>query len=231
MQQSLRKRIEQEGGTPVEKLISIKRGEGKIRHLIKTNASRQGLSKFIGKVIIPRRRIWQIRAGKRISIRKKMFPGYMIIQMIPTAEAIHLVHSTPGVLGLLPLQWNLKGHSYLPKEPKKARKAKSWEYDVLRNWKPKRLNSKEEAMIALGEKAVKTKPQTAEVDLKMGDRVLIKSKKSPYDGMKGYVKAVTYTDPTNPKIDVTLTLGIGGVGIPTVVSFHYWEVVELHTKD
>lgn len=146
--------------------------------------------------------------------------------MTPTAEAIHLVHSTPGVLGLLPLQWNLKGYSYLPKEPKKARKAKTWEYDVLRNWKPKRLNNEEEALIALGEKAIKIKPK-AEIDLQMGDRVVIKSKKSGFDGSKGYVKSINHSDPENPTIDITLTI----MGVPTVVTFHYWEVQQVHTKE
>src|SRR5207244_734866 len=41
------------------------------------------------------------RAGKRQSVKRKVFPGYVLIQMVLDEETWHLVRSTTGVTGFV----------------------------------------------------------------------------------------------------------------------------------
>ncbi|GIW65684.1 MAG: transcription termination/antitermination protein NusG [Candidatus Parcubacteria bacterium] len=52
-------------------------------------------------VLVPKEKIWEIRGGKRELIEKKIYPGYVFIDMIVTDDSWYLVRNTPKVLGFI----------------------------------------------------------------------------------------------------------------------------------
>ncbi len=75
--------------------------ENKIKTYIESDLSRENLLDYIGDVLIPKDKIYQIKNGKKISKEKAFFPGYLIIQADLIGEIIHLIKSIPGVVGFL----------------------------------------------------------------------------------------------------------------------------------
>ena len=53
----------------------------------------------IFQVIIPTEDEIEIRDGQRRTVSKKLFPGYVFVQMLMTDDAWHVVRNTPGVTG------------------------------------------------------------------------------------------------------------------------------------
>lgn len=51
--------------------------------------------------LVPKEKVWEVRGGKRELVEKKMFPGYVFIDMIVTDETWYLVRNTPKVTGFL----------------------------------------------------------------------------------------------------------------------------------
>ena len=52
-------------------------------------------------VLVPKEKVWEIRGGKRELVEKKLFPGYVFIDMIVTDETWYFVRNTPKVTGFL----------------------------------------------------------------------------------------------------------------------------------
>lgn len=55
----------------------------------------------IVQVVIPTEEEVEIRDGKRRSVAKKVFPGYILVQMAMDDESWHVVRNTPGVTGFV----------------------------------------------------------------------------------------------------------------------------------
>jgi transcriptional antiterminator NusG len=56
---------------------------------------------LIGQVLVPTERVAEVRGGKKRISERKMFPGYLLIEMEMTDESWHLVRTTPGVTGFI----------------------------------------------------------------------------------------------------------------------------------
>lgn len=52
-------------------------------------------------VEIPKENEVEIRSGQRRTVEKKMFPGYMLVQMIMDHDSWKVVRETPGVTGFV----------------------------------------------------------------------------------------------------------------------------------
>jgi transcriptional antiterminator NusG len=59
------------------------------------------MSKLIRDIRIPMEEVEEIRKGKRIKVQRKIFPGYVMVQMIWTTESWYLVRNTRGVTGFV----------------------------------------------------------------------------------------------------------------------------------
>jgi transcription termination/antitermination protein NusG len=55
----------------------------------------------IFKVLVPTENKIKIKAGKRQIIRDKIFPGYVLVQMIVDDESWYVVRNTPNVTGFI----------------------------------------------------------------------------------------------------------------------------------
>lgn len=76
--------------------------ENKVKDVLTRRAQVEGLWDYdIYEILIPTERELQTRNNKRYEIDRKVFPGYILIQMSLTDEAYKLVKSTSGVTGFV----------------------------------------------------------------------------------------------------------------------------------
>ena len=76
--------------------------ENKVRNNILRQAETMGLREKIGQILIPTEQETRNRAGKKIEMTRKVFPGYVLIEMALDESTWHLVRSTTGVTGFVP---------------------------------------------------------------------------------------------------------------------------------
>ncbi len=55
----------------------------------------------IFEVIVPREKKIRIKDGKRKEVEEKLYPGYVLVQMIVTDESWYVVRNTPNVSGFV----------------------------------------------------------------------------------------------------------------------------------
>jgi len=95
--------------------------ENKVRELLTRRASIERLWDYeIFQVLIPTEQEMTTRNGKRAVIDKKVFPGYILVQMYLTDETFKLVKSTSGVTGFVQ-----SGNKPVPLEDYEVRKIMS----------------------------------------------------------------------------------------------------------
>ena len=56
---------------------------------------------YIFRVVIPEEKVIEEKDGVRKEKVKKMFPGYILVEMVMTDEAWYVVRNTPGVTGFI----------------------------------------------------------------------------------------------------------------------------------
>jgi transcriptional antiterminator NusG len=75
--------------------------EKKIAQQIKESAIKKGLTDQIDEVLVPSEQVIETRRGQKIQVDQKFFPGYILVRMVMTDDAWHLVRNTPKVSGFL----------------------------------------------------------------------------------------------------------------------------------
>jgi transcription termination/antitermination protein NusG len=76
--------------------------ENKVRDVLTRRAQVEGLWGLdIYEILIPTEQEMQTRAGKRHVVDKKVFPGYILVQMHLSDDSYKLVKSTSGVTGFV----------------------------------------------------------------------------------------------------------------------------------
>jgi transcriptional antiterminator NusG len=60
-----------------------------------------GNDAYFGEVLIPTEKVVDLIRGKRRTVERRLFPGYVLLQMVLTDDTWHLVHSIPRVLGFI----------------------------------------------------------------------------------------------------------------------------------
>ena len=55
----------------------------------------------IFQVVVPTEEEVEIKGGKRTTVERKVFPGYILVQMKMDDESWHVVRNTPGVTGFI----------------------------------------------------------------------------------------------------------------------------------
>ena len=71
--------------------------EKSIRNSLLRRIAREGLEAFFGEVIIPTEKVVETKAGKKRVSEQKLFPGYLMVQMILNDETWYLVRDTSGI--------------------------------------------------------------------------------------------------------------------------------------
>ena len=75
--------------------------ENKVKEKLEMRASSMEMEDYIFRVIVPEQKEIEIKDGKQKEKMKKMFPGYILVEMIMTDEAWFIVRNTPGVTGFI----------------------------------------------------------------------------------------------------------------------------------
>lgn len=76
--------------------------ENKVRDVLTRRAQVEGFwDADIFEILIPTEREQATRAGKRVLVDRKVFPGYILVQMNLTDDTFKLVKSTSGVTGFI----------------------------------------------------------------------------------------------------------------------------------
>jgi len=75
--------------------------ENKVRHNLEQRIETMGMKDMIYDVVIPTQEEIEVKEGKRRSIERHVFPGYVLVKMILTEESWYVVRNTPGVTGFV----------------------------------------------------------------------------------------------------------------------------------
>ena len=75
--------------------------ENKVKEKLEMRASTMGMEDYIYRVVVPEQVEVEVKDGVQKEKLKKMFPGYILVEMIMTDEAWFIVRNTPGVTGFI----------------------------------------------------------------------------------------------------------------------------------
>ncbi len=75
--------------------------ENKVRHSIEQRIETMGMQDRIFDVVVPTEEEIEVREGKRRTIERRVFPGYILVQMIMDEDSWYVVRNTPGVTGFV----------------------------------------------------------------------------------------------------------------------------------
>ena len=75
--------------------------ENKVHHSIEQRIETMGMQDMIFDVVVPTEEEIEIKDGKRRTVKKNVFPGYILVQMILTEDSWYVVRNTPGVTGFV----------------------------------------------------------------------------------------------------------------------------------
>ena len=76
--------------------------ESKVKEKLEMRAESMGFQDNIFRIIVPEETVKEtMKDGSIKEKKKKMFPGYILVEMIMTDEAWYIVRNTPGVTGFI----------------------------------------------------------------------------------------------------------------------------------
>ena len=75
--------------------------ENKVRHSIEQRIDTMGMQDKIFDVVVPTEEEIEVRDGKRRTIERRVFPGYILVQMVMDEDSWYVVRNTPGVTGFV----------------------------------------------------------------------------------------------------------------------------------
>jgi len=100
-----------EGGSPAEPprnpnmrwyiIHSYSGFERKVKESLESRVQAFGLENKIGKVLIPTEAVTEVRNGKKYTVERMFYPGYVLVEMDMNDEVWHVVKSTPRVTGFV----------------------------------------------------------------------------------------------------------------------------------
>lgn len=75
--------------------------EKKVRHNLEQRIDTMGMKSMIFDVVIPTQEEIEVKDGKRRTVERHVFPGYVLVNMIMSEESWYVVRNTPGVTGFV----------------------------------------------------------------------------------------------------------------------------------
>lgn len=73
--------------------------EEKVAEALKQRADSLDLADKIFQTLVPKEKQVEVKNGKKRIVNKRIFPGYVFVQMVMTEETWFAVRNTPGVTG------------------------------------------------------------------------------------------------------------------------------------
>ncbi len=75
--------------------------ENKVRHGIEQRIETMNMQDYIFDVVVPTKEEIEIKEGSRKTVEKRVFPGYILVQLVLSEESWYVVRNTPGVTGFV----------------------------------------------------------------------------------------------------------------------------------
>ena len=75
--------------------------ENKVRHNLEQRIETMNMKDRIFDVVVPTEEEMEVREGKRRTVERRVFPGYILVQMIMNEDSWYVVRNTPGVTGFV----------------------------------------------------------------------------------------------------------------------------------
>jgi transcription termination/antitermination protein NusG len=176
-------------------VVKVQSGrEESIKDAIERRVKIEGLEEFYGQIVIPVERVTEMRNGKRVQKERKLYPGYLMVEVEYNDRILYLFRETSGVGDFV------GGSVHRAPPPMKDR-----EIERILHGQQKGAEAKTEEG-----KVVYTKPRFGP-----GDRVKVTD--GTFAGMEGDVKEL---HEAKGSVSVELTI----FGRPVQVEFEYWQV-------
>jgi transcriptional antiterminator NusG len=75
--------------------------ENKVAESLRSRAQAFGFADKIGQILIPTEEVVEVRGGKKVTSKRMMYPGYVLVEMEMNDDLWHAVKSTPRVTGFV----------------------------------------------------------------------------------------------------------------------------------
>jgi len=75
--------------------------EDKVADNLRQRIESSGLGENVFNIIVPKEKAIEIKNGKRKTVDKRIFPGYVLVDMILTDDSWYIVRNTPQVTGFI----------------------------------------------------------------------------------------------------------------------------------
>jgi transcriptional antiterminator NusG len=75
--------------------------ENKVRHNLEQRIETMGMKDRVFDVVVPTQEEIEVRDGKRRTVERHIFPGYVLVNMALSEESWFVVRNTPGVTGFV----------------------------------------------------------------------------------------------------------------------------------
>jgi transcriptional antiterminator NusG len=75
--------------------------ENKVRHNLEQRIETMGMKDRIFDVVVPTEEEIEVKEGKRRTVERRVFPGYILVNMVLSEESWYVVRNTPGVTGFV----------------------------------------------------------------------------------------------------------------------------------
>lgn len=75
--------------------------ENKVKKNLETRMESMGMQDYIFEVVVPTEEVLELKDGRRRTVEQRIFPGYILVDMILNDESWFVVRNTPGVTGFV----------------------------------------------------------------------------------------------------------------------------------
>jgi transcriptional antiterminator NusG len=75
--------------------------ENKVKESLRSRAEAFGFGERIGEILIPTEDVVEMRGGKKVTSKRMLYPGYVLVQLEMDDELWHVVKNTPRVTGFV----------------------------------------------------------------------------------------------------------------------------------
>ncbi|RFU70258.1 transcription termination/antitermination protein NusG [Bacillus sp. V59.32b] len=75
--------------------------ENKVKTNLEKRVETMGMQDKIFRVVVPEEEETEMKDGKKKVTKKKVFPGYVLVEIIMTDDSWYVVRNTPGVTGFV----------------------------------------------------------------------------------------------------------------------------------
>ena len=72
--------------------------ENKVKNLIEKRIPMDNMQDVIKQILVPTENVSEVKAGKKKVIKRKFFPGYILVEMDITDEAYYFINDINGVI-------------------------------------------------------------------------------------------------------------------------------------